>query len=276
MGIYKKLLEIQKSVIGLAKDGKGYSYKYVTANKLLDYIKPLMNEQGLLLKQEMVNMKNEVIKYQSKNSEKTEVLYSIEYRFTWIDVETGEQDVNSFFSAGMNDFEKGVGSSASYAERFFIMKYFHIASDENDDIDNPKRKEEEVENKKEKNRKKAIEMIIAEMCRLSRPYDKRDFEKMNDEDLAILYKNLKTEELPKIKEVAPKEKEVTPQEEVIDETEGKRLKALAWVMKDLKEKGISFVTEEIKNKNYDELNAYYKEKIKGAMNGSSTIEEQGN
>ena len=39
---------------------------------------------------------------------------------------------------GMNGFEKGLGSALTYAERYFLLKYFHIATDE-DDIDNPER-----------------------------------------------------------------------------------------------------------------------------------------
>jgi hypothetical protein len=63
-------------------------------------------------------------------------------RFTWIDCETGEQDVNLFGANGQNDWEKGLGSALTYAERYFILKYFHIATDE-DDIDNEQRKKTE-------------------------------------------------------------------------------------------------------------------------------------
>jgi hypothetical protein len=44
--IYQKLLEIQKQVKGLSKDKKSHNYDYVTGNKLLSFIKPLMDEQG--------------------------------------------------------------------------------------------------------------------------------------------------------------------------------------------------------------------------------------
>ena len=59
-------------------------------------------------------------------------------KFTWVDSETGETDVNMFGANGQNDWEKGLGSALTYAERYFILKYFHIATDE-DDIDNPDR-----------------------------------------------------------------------------------------------------------------------------------------
>ena len=58
-------------------------------------------------------------------------------KFTWIDVETGEKDECLWGANGQNDWDKGVGSAMTYAERYFLLKYFHIATDE-DDIDNPK------------------------------------------------------------------------------------------------------------------------------------------
>jgi hypothetical protein len=64
-------------------------------------------------------------------------------RFTWIDTEIGEKDENLFGANGQNDWDKGVGSALTYAERYFLLKYFHIATDE-DDIDNPNRKPEEA------------------------------------------------------------------------------------------------------------------------------------
>jgi len=65
-------------------------------------------------------------------------------RFTWVDCETGDKDENLFGANGQNDWDKGVGSALTYGERYFLLKYFHIATDE-DDIDNPDRKPQEKE-----------------------------------------------------------------------------------------------------------------------------------
>ena len=46
---------------------------------------------------------------------------------------------NLFGANGQNDWEKGLGSALTYAERYFLLKFFHIATDE-DDIDNEQRK----------------------------------------------------------------------------------------------------------------------------------------
>lgn len=146
--IYQKLLVIQKSIGGLAKDKNTKSqynpngYAYVTGSKVLENIKPLMNELGLILKQEVVSAENTRQDYTTKNGTKSEVLTKVMMKFTWVDCDTGEKDENMFGANGQNDWEKGFGSALTYAERYFLLKYFHIATDE-DDIDNPDRKKSE-------------------------------------------------------------------------------------------------------------------------------------
>lgn len=137
--IFSKLLTIQKRINGLGKDKSTFNYKYVTGDKLLGEIKPMMNDLGLLLKQEVLTIENTRQDYQTKNGSKSEILSKVMMRFTWIDVETGEKDENLFGANGQNDWEKGLGSALTYAERYFLLKYFHIATDE-DDIDNDQRK----------------------------------------------------------------------------------------------------------------------------------------
>ena len=139
LNLYQKLLIIQKHVMGLSKDKKSFSYGYVTGGKVLEHIKPLMNEHGLLLKQEVLSFVNTRMDYNAKSGAKTEILSKVDMKFTWVDSETGEKDENFFGANGQNDFEKGFGSALTYGERYFLLKYFHIATDE-DDIDNPDRK----------------------------------------------------------------------------------------------------------------------------------------
>lgn len=133
MTIYKKLLEIQKKVTELGKNAESFGYNYVTGGKLLEHIKPLMNENGLLLKQEVVvHSKEQVVYKTKKGDEKLEYLHDVTYRFTWIDTDTGETDESLFYACGMNDFEKGAGAAHTYAERYFLLKFFHIKTDEDD------------------------------------------------------------------------------------------------------------------------------------------------
>lgn len=146
MNLYQKLHDIQSRINGLGKDKSSNSYQYVTGSKVLGAIKPLMNELGLILKQEVLSVENVRMDYlvslnQDKETKqwtgkpKSEILSQLAMRFTWVDVETGEKDENLFAANGQNDWDKGVGSALTYAERYFLLKYFHIPTDE-DDIDN--------------------------------------------------------------------------------------------------------------------------------------------
>lgn len=138
LNLYQKLHRVQSQVIGLGKDTQGNNFKYVSGTKVIDAIKPIMNELGLLLKTEVLSIENQRNDYATKsNPNKSEILSKVMMKFTWIDVETGEKDECLWGANGQNDWDKGVGSAMTYAERYFLLKYFHIATDE-DDIDNPK------------------------------------------------------------------------------------------------------------------------------------------
>lgn len=171
MSLYKKLLEIQKDINGLGKDSKGdgrFTFDYVTGNKLLSYIRPLMNEKGLILKQEVLELENERVDYKVKAGEKSEMLYKSKMKFTWIDVETGEKDENIFFGTGMNNWEKGYGSTLTYAERYFLLKYFHIPTDEDDVDSRPSQPSgPSNNNNKDKASEKQIGMIKATVNKAS-------------------------------------------------------------------------------------------------------------
>ncbi|TWP28458.1 single-stranded DNA-binding protein [Apibacter muscae] len=155
--IYQKLLKIQEEIRSLGKDTKGYNYQYVSGSKVLNNIKPIMNKYGLLLKQEVLDLENIRIDYnQNKEVIKSEILSKLKLKFTWIDVVTGEKDENVFFANGMNGWDKGVGSALTYAERYFLLKYFHISTDE-DDLDSLLREEDLNEILKSKD----IELLIS-------------------------------------------------------------------------------------------------------------------
>ena len=164
MSIYKKLLIIQQKINGLGKDKTGPMgyYKYVTGDKVLNEIKPIMNDLGIILKQEIISIDNTRQDYSTKSSTKSEILSKVMMRFTWVDCETGEKDENLFGANGQNDWDKGVGSALTYGERYFLLKFFHIATDE-DDIDNPDRKTAEKELKKEPEKPKVQVQLITDL-----------------------------------------------------------------------------------------------------------------
>lgn len=138
--IRQKLLEIQKTVRALQKDAQAYNYNYVSGDKLLYFIRPKMDELGLLLLPEVLGLETREITYQQWDKgakamvEKKEILYLLTMRMTWTDVKDGETLSQEWRSSGMNAFDKGYGSALTYGERYYLLKLFHIATD-TDDVD---------------------------------------------------------------------------------------------------------------------------------------------
>ena len=138
--IRQKLLEIQKAVRALQKDAQAYNYNYVSGDKLLYFIRPKMDELGLLLLPEVLGLETREITYQQWDKgakamvEKKEILYLLTMRMTWTDVKDGETLSQEWRSSGMNAFDKGYGSALTYGERYYLLKLFHIATDA-DDVD---------------------------------------------------------------------------------------------------------------------------------------------
>jgi hypothetical protein len=82
MNIYQKLLQIQTKINGLGKDKSTYNYKYVTGDKVLGEIKPLMNSLGLILKQEVISIENSRQDYSTAKGSKSEILSKVMMQFT--------------------------------------------------------------------------------------------------------------------------------------------------------------------------------------------------
>lgn len=141
--IYQKLLELQKAVVGLTKDKAGNSYQYVSGDKILAIVRPKMDALGLLLIPEVEESTYTRQDYNTKNGEKSEIFCTLQLKFTWVDTDSGEKVECRWASSGMNNWDKGLGSALTYGERYFLLKFFHIATDK-DDVDAPKTIEEEM------------------------------------------------------------------------------------------------------------------------------------
>lgn len=172
MAIYQKLLELQRRVTALGKDGTGDKYQYVTGNKLLGVVRPIMDEIGLLLITEVKEATYTRQDYNTRNGQKSEMFCAIKMLFTWVDAESGETLPVEWASSGMNNFDKSIGSAISYAERYVIMKMIHLATDE-DDVDAVKTPEEEMSDQQAIdyiNGLKSVDALNAAWAQYGEPY----------------------------------------------------------------------------------------------------------
>lgn len=135
MNLHEKLLEIQKAVDAVIKDGKNQSDKYDFASdeSVLDRFRPLMDEYGLLLIPQVMGSK---INEGTTRSGTVRYLTELQMTMMWYDTESGEKLEVPWYAQGVDlAGEKGVGKALTYAEKYFLLKFFHVPT-KRDDPDN--------------------------------------------------------------------------------------------------------------------------------------------
>lgn len=134
MNLYEKLHSIQCRVKVVQKDGTNQSDKYdfASSENVLTLVRPMMDELGLLLIPRVVGAR---IHEGQTRSGTARFLTELDYQMVWHDVESGEELSVPWYAQGVDlAGEKGVGKAATYAEKYFILKFFHVPT-ENDDPD---------------------------------------------------------------------------------------------------------------------------------------------
>lgn len=137
MSLAQKLLEMQKRVDKVVKDGKNTSDKYDFASdeNVLDTFRPIMDELGLLL---IPKVTNAVLHEGTTRSGTSRFMTEMFFEMTWLDVESGMTMPIPWYAQGVDlAGEKGVGKAATYAEKYFLLKFFHVST-KKDDPDNGK------------------------------------------------------------------------------------------------------------------------------------------
>lgn len=138
MNLHEKLLEMQRRVDGLIKDGQNVSDKYDFASdeNVLNQFRPMMDELGLLL---IPAVRDARVHEGTTRSGTARFLTEVFYTMTWRDVESGETLEVPWYAQGVDlAGEKGVGKAATYAEKYFLMKFFHVPT-RRDDPDSDRR-----------------------------------------------------------------------------------------------------------------------------------------
>lgn len=159
LNIYQKLIEVRKVVSYLKKETEGAQYKYNPSSQVLMSVKAKMNEVNLLLipaiTDKRVNQSS--IEYYDKDGRPTKrtITYftELDMTMTWVNADNPEEKiVIPWYSQGVDIAgEKGVGKALTYAEKFFLLKQFNIATNKDDpdsvqkdvEEDNPKGNKDE-------------------------------------------------------------------------------------------------------------------------------------
>ena len=165
LNLFQKIADVKANIDGFTKDTKGYNYKYVSGSQILHKIRNKMIENNLLLvpktseenyQQVQVTRFNQKAKREVTTSE---FVVEMKLTYVWINADNPEERLEvPFYSVGQqDDVSKAHGTGLTYAERYFLMKFFNIPTDE-DDADAkqkretyaPKAKPEHIKSLKEK------------------------------------------------------------------------------------------------------------------------------
>lgn len=173
LNIYEKLLEVKKSVehIQKKKVGENLSYKAVSSSMVLGEINKELNKQGLLLKTQMLGKDIQRLERTKEYNGKSSIVYdfmaTVDLEYTWINVANPtEKDVNFFSCSGLNtDPSKSFGSVLTYSEKYFMLKYFNVSTDESD-VDTFKQSHEDEDEKRERKAKLETERLALERKKL--------------------------------------------------------------------------------------------------------------
>lgn len=174
MNIYQKLAKIRKPAEVLQKNKQGYGYTYVTEDVILSKITGLMDKLGVSLIPNIVKdtLKVEPYRYTKTKSTKdgkifeenvNEVLVSGDMEWHWVNNEDpNDRVIVPWAMVGQqSDASQAFGSGLTYSSRYFMLKYFNIATSD-DDPDEWRREQKEAELAEDKEiASKIIEQVHA-------------------------------------------------------------------------------------------------------------------
>ncbi|EII2706969.1 ERF family protein [Staphylococcus pseudintermedius] len=169
LNLYQKIADVKANIDGFTKDTKGYNYTYVSGSQVLHRIRSKMIEHNLLLVPKTLEETysvEDVTRYSPKYKKQvttTEYTVKVKLIYTWINADKPEEQLElPFFAIGQQDDPaKALGTALTYSERYFLMKFFNIPTDE-DDADAKQKKEQYT-----KPDAKAIGTLKEEMLKFS-------------------------------------------------------------------------------------------------------------
>ncbi len=156
----EKLMQLKELVSIMQKDADGHGYKYVTEESILLAINNKMIELGVKLTPKFKDgtLYSEVVNYQNaKGQQKTDVLVRSEMQFIWKDIYSKEEEIVDWALLGQQaDASQALGSGLTYANRYFLLKYFNVATS----IDDPDKIRSEIAAEEERKRISAVQTKI--------------------------------------------------------------------------------------------------------------------
>ncbi len=179
LSLVQKLAGIRKMVEVIRKNKAGFNYKYVSEDEILARVTAGMDKYHVLLYPGIVPQTAEVSPYNytkiknAKDGKKieesvNEVLVKADMTFTWINLDNPEDTlvVPWVIVGQQSDASQAVGSGLSYLHRYFLLKFFQIATLD-DDPDNWRSKKMQAAEEEEQ---AVVSAVISEIDELVSSY----------------------------------------------------------------------------------------------------------
>lgn len=132
--IHQRINEAKHSMEGFIKDKAGYQYSYVSGSQVLHKLNPELYNHGINITFKTSDAKYETVNVVVKGKEKTEYVVSLNVHYTITNTDNSEEKIEStIFAIGQQDDpSKALGTALTYSERYFLMKFFGLPTDEDD------------------------------------------------------------------------------------------------------------------------------------------------
>ncbi len=132
--LYQRILDVKANIEGFTKDAEGYKYNYVEGSQILHKIRKKMEDNSLLLFPSVKQASYSEIEVMVKGKKKPNILVQMNMTYTFLNADNPEEQLTiPFFAIGhQDDASKAYGTALTYAERYFLLKFFNIPTDEDD------------------------------------------------------------------------------------------------------------------------------------------------
>lgn len=158
LNLYQKLAKIRKQVEVLKKNKSGFNYKYVTDEEILARVTAFMDKydislipsivQGTISHDQYHYLKTKIDRTSKQPYEEhnNEIIVRADMTYTWVNNTNPEEKIEVPWAVigQQGDASQALGSGLTYSMRYFLLKYFNIATPE-DDVDNWRSKQRAAE-----------------------------------------------------------------------------------------------------------------------------------
>lgn len=172
LNLYQKLAKIGKPIEVVQKNKRGYGYTYADEELLLSQITGLMKKFGVSLIPGVVPTSSTVQPYHYVKTKTTkdgtpfeehvnEVMVYGDMTWTWVNNDNPDERivVPWFFVGSQSDASQAFGSALTYSDRYFLLKYFNVATSDNDPDEYRTRQREAEETEDRLIAEKIIEQV---------------------------------------------------------------------------------------------------------------------